>query len=78
MSEPTRQYRAFLLKQFAEVSWNAEDVQTLRPYWSEEQCNDMLKQEEDNIQTSMIDHGWSVLKSKVIVYEYLNSIKENE
>ena len=65
------------MKQFAEVSWNAEDVQTLRPYWSEEQCNDMLKQEEDDIQISMIDRGWSVLRTKVVVYEYLNSTKED-
>ena len=65
------------MKQFAEVSWNAEDVQTLRPYWSEEQCNDMLKQEEDDIQISMIDRGWSVLRTKVVVYEIKAHQRDN-
>ena len=65
------------MKQFAEVSWNAEDVQTLRPDWSEEQCNDMLKQEEDDIQISMIDRGWSVLRTKVVVYEIKAHQRDN-
>lgn len=65
------------MKQFAEVSWNAEDVQTLRPDWSEEKCNDMLKQEEDDIQISMIDRGWSVLRTKVVVYEIKAHQRDN-
>ena len=38
---------------FAEVSWNSEDVQTLRPDWSEEKCNELLAQAEGNIQSIM-------------------------
>lgn len=47
----------------AEVSWCAEDIKTLRPDWSDEKCNEFLMDNEDNIQCSMIEHGWTAIES---------------
>ena len=61
---------------FAEVSWNSEDVQTLRPDWSEEKCNELLAQAEGNIQSIMIERGWSVLEDEIRWYEMSHKAKE--
>lgn len=61
---------------FAEVSWNSEDVQKLRPNWSEEKCNELLAQAEDNIQSIMIERGWGVLKDEIRWYEMSHKAKE--
>ena len=61
---------------FAEVSWNSEDVQTLRPDWSEEKCNELLAQAEDNMQSIMIAQGWSVLENEIRWYEVSHKSKE--
>jgi hypothetical protein len=44
------------------VAWRAEDVQTLRPDWSEERCVQFLESHEDDIQCAMIERGWSVIE----------------
>lgn len=46
----------------AQVSWCVEDIQTLRPEWSEEQCNKFLMDTEDDIQCAMIERGWDAIK----------------
>ena len=46
----------------AKVSWCADDIRTLRPYWSDEKCNEFLASQEDDIQCAMIKHGWDVIK----------------
>ena len=61
---------------FAEVSWNSEDVQTLRPDWSEEKCNELLAHASDNIEQAMIERGWSVLKDEIRWYEMSHKAKE--
>jgi hypothetical protein len=48
---------------FAEVAWTAEDLQTLRPNWSDEQCEEWLDRNEDYIQTRLIELGWEVMES---------------
>lgn len=45
----------------AEVSWCAEDIQTLRPDWSDEKCNEFLMDNEDDIQCAMIERGWDAI-----------------
>lgn len=61
---------------FAEVSWNFEDVQKLRPNWSEEKCNELLDHAEDNISVAMIERGWSVLNDEIRWYEMSHGAKE--
>ncbi len=38
----------------AQVSWCVEDIQTMRPEWSEEQCNKFLMDNEDDIQCASL------------------------
>lgn len=48
---------------YASVSWCAEDIQTLRPDWSDEKRREFLEENEDAIQCGMIHHGWTVIES---------------
>lgn len=53
---------------FAEVSWNAIDIRTLRPDWSDEACHDLLGQIEDQLQQRMIERGWFYLNDVMRSY----------
>lgn len=46
----------------AQVAWQAEDIQTLRPEWSDDKCNEWLDANEDDIQCAMIERGWAVIE----------------
>ena len=59
------------LKQFAEVSWTAEDMQVVRPDWSIEQCNYVLNRSEDALRTVMIEQGWKILENEAQHYEQM-------
>jgi hypothetical protein len=50
-------------KNFATVTWTAEDVQTLRPAWTTEQCEDFLADNDRRIQERMIEVGWGVIET---------------
>lgn len=47
----------------ATVSWCAGDIQTLRPNWSDEKCNEFLMDNEDYIQCAMIECGWTAIEN---------------
>ena len=49
----------------AVVTWCAEDVQTLRPDWSLERCQQFIEDNLRNIQDRMIETGWDVLDDLV-------------
>jgi hypothetical protein len=49
----------------ADVAWRAEDVQTLRPEWSTERCNQFLMDNEDDIQCAMIERGWDAISDLI-------------
>lgn len=49
------------VKRLAEVSWCAEDIQTLRPSWDDAKCNAFLEANEDDIQCAMIERGWDAI-----------------
>jgi hypothetical protein len=44
-------------KQYAKISWCAEDVQVHRPEWSVKKCNAFLEDNEDYIQNAMVETG---------------------
>lgn len=50
---------------FAEVSWKAADIQTYRPEWSVEQCEDFLAKIERVLEDRMIEIGWSVIENEL-------------
>lgn len=47
----------------AQVAWMAGDIQTLRPEWSDEKCNEWLEENEDYIQQAMIETGWEAIEN---------------
>lgn len=49
--------------EYAAVVWRPEDVQTLRPNWTPEQCADWLQANESYIQDRLIELGWDVIDS---------------
>lgn len=52
-------------KLMATVSWCAEDIQSLRPAWSAERCEEFLDDNEDSIQSAMIETGWDVIRDQL-------------
>jgi hypothetical protein len=49
----------------AVVTWCAEDIQTIKPDWSLEQCQEFLESNVRNIQDRLIEVGWEVLDALV-------------
>lgn len=49
----------------AQVSWCAEDIQSLRPNWSLDQCDEFLMDNEDDIQCAMIERGWDAISDLI-------------
>jgi hypothetical protein len=50
----------------AAVTWHAEDVQTLKPNWSLEKCNEWLEDNERHISDRLIELGWEVIDALLI------------
>lgn len=46
----------------AEVVWRAEDVKTLRPAWTLEQCEEALGNIEKHLRDRVTELGWEVME----------------
>lgn len=49
-------------KKYAIVSWTVEDVQTLRPDWSDQKCEEWLYANQRYIQDRLVELGWQVIE----------------
>lgn len=49
-------------KKYAEVAWTANDVKTLRPNWTLDECREFLANNQRRIQDRTIEHGWDVIE----------------
>jgi hypothetical protein len=52
-------------KKYAQVTWCAEDIQTIRPEWTDEQAEEWLASNEKYIQSRMIEVGWEVIETLI-------------
>jgi hypothetical protein len=43
------------------ITWQAEDIQTLRPHWTVEQCENFLDTYFYKMQDGMISEGWNII-----------------
>lgn len=50
---------------YAPVSWHWSDVQTLRPSWSQERCEEELQANASHLQDRTIELGWDVLNALI-------------
>lgn len=50
-------------KKYAKVVWTANDIETLRPNWSPEKCEEWLVANEDPIQEAMAERGWLAIET---------------
>lgn len=48
---------------YADLRWSAEDVQTLRPDWSLERCENWLIANEKYIRDRLCELGWDVIET---------------
>jgi hypothetical protein len=46
---------------YAEVSWTAEDVKTLRPEMTTEQAEEALQSIEKHLRDRLVELGWEVM-----------------
>lgn len=51
--------------EYAKVTWCAEDIQTIRPDWTDEQAEDWLAANAKHIQSRMIEVGWEVIETLI-------------
>lgn len=47
---------------YAQVSWTVDDLQTLRPEWSVEKCEEWLQANQRYIQDRLVELGWQVIE----------------
>lgn len=52
---------------YAEVTWRAEDVSTIKPEWTMEKCEEWLQDHENRIQDRLTELGWEVLDSLLMM-----------
>ena len=45
------------------ITWKAEDVKTLRPEWTDQQCEDWLFANWKYVQDRSIEVGWEIIES---------------
>lgn len=50
-------------KQYACVCWTADDIRTLQPIWTEQQCCDWLQDNQRRISDRLVELGWEVIES---------------
>lgn len=50
-------------KGYADVIWQPEDIQTLRPNWSLERCEEWLAANQKYIRDRTIELGWEVIET---------------
>ena len=46
---------------YAEVTWRAEDVQSIKKDWSLPRCEEWLEDNEDNMKDRLTELGWEVM-----------------
>lgn len=63
---------------YAEAKWHPDDVKSLKPRWTDEQCRDFLARYGDVIRDSMIERGWEVLGDCIIEEEEGELRKQEE
>lgn len=51
------------VRDYAVVTWTAADVQTLRPNWGLEQCEEWLADNEHHIQSRLTEVGWECIQA---------------
>jgi hypothetical protein len=49
-------------KYYAKVVWTIDDIQSLRPEWSDEQCEEWLSDNQKHIQSRLVELGWEVIE----------------
>jgi len=54
---------------YAEVSWCFADIQEMRPGWSVKRCNEFLAATERQIQSDMVERGWSSIETLLDIWE---------
>lgn len=54
-------------KSYASVSWTIEDVQTLRPDFTDEQAEKFLQDNERHLRDRLIEHGWDVMSDLLAI-----------
>lgn len=62
---------------YATVSWTIEDVQSLRPDWSDERCEEFLVNNENDIADRLVELGWEVLQD-LITNEEVEELSKGE
>lgn len=44
------------------IMWTAEDIKTLRPNWTDEQCEEALQGMEKHLCDRSVEFGWAVIE----------------
>ena len=56
-------------RRFAIVSWNVDDVYTLRPDWTPERAERFLLNNEKHLRDAMVRTGWDALEALIQMEE---------
>lgn len=48
--------------EYAAISWTIDDIKTIKPEWTPEECNSFLFDNEDAIRESATQSGWETIE----------------
>jgi len=51
------------------ISWNWEDIQSIRPDYTQEQCEEMMDKVEKTLIDRSIEEGWDILEDLIAMRE---------
>lgn len=68
------------IKKYAEMGWTPDDVKTIRPTWTLENCEEWLQDNERYLIERLIEIGWEAMEALITTedderYEDPNSVK---
>ena len=47
------------------IAWTVDDIKSLRPDWTEDQCADFLERIQDILRDRSIEFGWTIIESEL-------------
>lgn len=54
---------------FGVIKWHFEDLRTICPDWTDEQCEQFITKHENIFRQRQIEEGWEILKTLIEIEE---------
>jgi hypothetical protein len=56
-------------RQVLQITWQAEDIQELRPTWTLDQCEEWLSTHSRRLEDQMVGDGWEAIRDRLMWFD---------